>query len=113
MTDLAATDVTITEYPLLNNLIPQGNRRVNIVNIAFGDGALTYKSGGVPMPAKAYFGMFDQIDMMVLEQPPASGYEHHYDRTNNTVRIYNGGTELTASSDAPAATTLRALVIGS
>jgi len=119
MTALASTDVTINEYPLLNNLVPTGNKRVNIVDIAFGDGSLTYPSGGVPLPAKDKFGMFEEIDAMFLMSPPGVLFEYQYDRDNHKIRIISLAPGASAdvaemsTSAAPAATTLRALVIGS
>jgi hypothetical protein len=115
MTDLASTDVTVTEYPLLANLVPTSNRRFNVVDIAFGDGALTYPSGGVPMPSKDKFGMFDQIDAMLIESPSGNAYDYRYDRTNHKIRVRDltaSGAELTAGASAPAAATFRAVVIG-
>jgi hypothetical protein len=115
MTDLAASNVTVTEYQGLNNLVPNSNARFNIVDIAFGNAALTYPSGGVPMPATDKFGMFEQIDMLLIQQPAGDLLDYRYDRTNHKIRIIDisAGAELTASSSAPAACTLRAMAVGS
>jgi len=113
MTALASSDVTVTEYTHLNNLVPTGNRRVNVVDIAFGDSTLTYPSGGVPLPDHDKFGVFEEIDALILEMPPADCYDYRYDRTNHKIRIYSigSGMELDTAA-APDAATLRALVVG-
>ena len=56
MTALAASDVTvtITQQRKVNG---SPTRRHNGVTVVFGDGALTYPTGGVPMPAGGSFGM--------------------------------------------------------
>jgi len=66
------------------------------VTITFGDGALTYPSGGVPMPTYPSFGMKRNLEHLVLTDPgSASGLDYKWDKTNNKIRMYEtvaGGT---------------------
>lgn len=86
MTDLAAADVTITVEQ--RRII--GKQRRNRCKIAFGDGALTIPSGGVPMPGYASFGMTRNLDYLtVFDENDASGILWKYDKDNNKLRAYN------------------------
>jgi len=113
MGDLVATDVTIS-VPVDKRDIGHGalQKNVTIADLTFGDGALTYPTGGVPLPAKEKFGFLKVIDAGLIEQASASGYVHKFDRTNHTIRIYNAGTELTGGGSTPAAVTLRMVFVG-
>lgn len=94
MTDLASTDVTVT----VNERTIVGKKRRNRVTIAFGDGALTYPSGGVPMPAFGSFGMIRNLDFLtVFDEDDASGIVWKYDRTNNKLRGYITGVNVDAA----------------
>ena len=85
MADIAAANVTVT---VEDQNIVLGKRR-NRVKIVFGDGALTYPSGGVPMPGFASFGMVRNLDYLtVFDDDDASGLLFKYDRENNKLRIY-------------------------
>jgi hypothetical protein len=70
MADIAASDVTIT----VQKRLKAGKRRRNRCKIAFGNGALTYPAGGVPLPAARSFG----LNANVLE----------YDQENKKLRVY-------------------------
>jgi len=111
MAALTSTDVTVA---VLKKEIA-GRRRVNTFSIAFGNGALTYPTGGVPLPAKTSFGMLLGVfDFMDLEQAYANGYVYKYDRTNHKLVMYyadydaaaDGPLIQVANSVAPAAATL-------
>lgn len=118
MVDLASTDVTVT----LEERTIEGKKKRNRVSIAFGDGALTYPSGGVPMPAFGSFGMVRNLDYAILIDPAsATGIIWKWDKTNLKLRGYEGDyaqagdaslVELDAASDAPAAQTLYAEAVG-
>lgn len=120
MADFASTDVTIT---LVKNQILRGSPggvRFNTVKIQFGDGALTYAAGGVPMPAAAKFGMLKSLDaLMVFQNGLATiKYIWTWDLTNNKLV---GVEEVAAASStalaeiaagAIAAQTLYAIAMG-
>jgi hypothetical protein len=80
MANIATSDITVT---ILNNDLAGGpamKRRV-VATLAFGDGALTYPAGGVPID-KAKLGCPNDIESLVVFDKGTSGYEWSYDRTN-------------------------------
>ena len=86
MADLVAGDVT---YTLQNKAVLDSGMRQWNWKIAFGDGADTYPSGGVPL-AKASMGCPTEIQSLQITDPAsANGYVYKYDFVNNKVRIYN------------------------
>lgn len=88
MADFATTDITLT----LQERRIVGKKRRNIVKIQFGDGALTYPAGGVPMPAFDKFGMTRQLDFLnILDQDDSNGLFWKYDKDNNKLRAYVQG----------------------
>lgn len=80
MADIAATDVTVT---ILNRRRIEGRNHFN-VQLAFGDGALTYPAGGVPI-TKAKFGCPNIIESLRIYDKGTSGYEFAYDRANEKI----------------------------
>ena len=88
MADLATSDVAVTLNP--QNVDFMTHNKVTMPAIAFGDGALTYPAGGIPMPDLAHFGLNKEIKRVDIEQP-ANGYVYHFDRTNHKLRIFQGG----------------------
>lgn len=67
--------------------------------LTFGDGALTYPSGGIPVTA-AQLGFRNAIrDILFVDASGGDGYLYKYDLTNNKVRIYQGN--YTASAVGP------------
>lgn len=112
MTDIAASDVTLDLPNYAQDVVPGGPMNVCVAKVTFGDGALTYPTGGVPMPVKANFGLRRTIIAGLVIPPAASGYEYHYDEANHKIRIFDGGTELTGGTTAPAAATMRLMLFG-
>lgn len=85
MADLAAADVTIT----IEQRNIEGMKKRNRVKITFGDGALTYPTGGVPLPAAGKFGMYRNLDYLILFDPDdGQGIMWKYDKENNKLRAY-------------------------
>lgn len=121
MADFAASDVAVTiEKQTILRGSPGGQRR-NIVKIVFGDGALTYNTGGVPMPAAAKFGMLKHVDFIQIFQNSITtvAYIWTWDKTNNKLLGIEevaaaSSTALTEIADATAiaAQTLYAEVVG-
>lgn len=117
MTDLASSDVTVTVLRRWS----QGKTRRSSVRITFGDGSLTYPSGGVPLPAFSSFGLKRRLDYLLLSDAgSASGLVWKYDKANHKLTAFEGSGDtvegalvaLDAASDTPAATTLYAEAVG-
>lgn len=97
MADLAAANVTIT----VEERTIQGRKKRNRVKIAFGDGALTYPTNGVPMPAYGSFGMLRNLDYLnIFDSDDASGIIWKYDKDNNKLRAYQQGITVGAAGAA-------------
>ena len=65
MADLASTDLTYTSVRKAE--IGRISKTV-LVDVAFGDGALTYPNGGVPLD-KAKLGFRDHVDSIKIVNP--------------------------------------------
>ena len=117
MPAIASTDVT---YTVQNSSFRNDMRAEHQLKIEFGDAALTYPAGGIPLD-KALMGFPDEIFAFNLEDDSsADGYTYKYDKVNNKIRIYQANIDVGA--DAPdielgavavAATDLYAVVSGS
>jgi len=102
MAGLTSSDVTVTRS--VRDLdIGHGrlSKNMTIVSVAFGDGAKTYPSGGVPLPAMGNFGYQRQVDFCAIQEPPANGFTYKYDADNHKIRIYTQGV-VTGSTAATA-----------
>lgn len=86
MADLAATDVSysITKIKKLSD-----GRKIVQATLTFGDGALTYPTGGVPL-TKGKLGLPTSVDSFVVEDRGTSGYAFSYDKTNEKLRAFQG-----------------------
>lgn len=117
MADIAATDVT---YALVSR-DTEGKKpfRKSVVDITFGDGALTYPAGGVPL-TKGKLGLPNYVESL-LQIGTANGFVYKYDSANEKLRIWQGDNdnaadapliELVGGAATPAAATLRVLAVG-
>jgi hypothetical protein len=88
--------------------------------IAFGNGTLTYPTGGVPL-LQASLGCPNYLRSVVFVDPSnGDGYVYKWSQSANTVRIYQSGVESASAAAlaelgtgaAPSATTLVAEVVG-
>lgn len=86
MADLAAINVTLTR--LVKHRVGLLKQRIH--QVAFGDGALLYPSGGVPLPALSYFEL-DHVDFFTLREVTMNGLIYRYDKANHKVRIFQTG----------------------
>lgn len=87
MADIVAADVT---YTVTKQRKEESGNKINSVTIAFGDSALTYPTGGVPL-TKANMGCPNAIIAADIEAGnPADGIIYKYDKANNKVRMYRG-----------------------
>ena len=68
MADFAASDVTVTinKQTILKG--SPGGLRFNRCRVQFGDAALTYNTGGVPLPTYPKFGMMQRVDDILIVQ---------------------------------------------
>jgi len=89
MTALASTDVWVTVNPRDRD-IGHGalSKCMGVAVIRFGDGILTYPSGGIPLPHIGHFGLQREMGIGLIEQPPGDGYEYRYDRENHKIKIF-------------------------
>jgi hypothetical protein len=120
MADIAASDVTHT---LVGKAEIGRQRKVQIVDVAFGDGSLTYPTGGVPLTL-AQLGFKRGIDSIRIVNPShGDGLIYKPDISNAKIRIYfptqqtggagnRAGVEYSGGSTAVAATTLRLECVG-
>lgn len=92
MAALESTDVTVT-VSSRDQDIGHGRigKNITLADIEFGDGALTYPTGGVPLPAIGNFGMQRQVDFGAVEPDPDDGFVYKYDRSNHTLKIFTQG----------------------
>lgn len=100
MPALAATDVTVT---VQTKVITSGSpsRKRNRCKIVFGDGALTYPSGGVPMPAFGKFGLKKFLTYLeFFDTDDALGVIWKYDFENQKLRCYIQGITVSAAGAA-------------
>lgn len=114
MTAIASTDVTITLSAQNRDIVPGARKNVSLVTIAFGNGALTYSTGGVPLPAIGNFGMKKQLQGMLIQQPYGSLFDFRYDATNHKIVILipATGTHAEHGTGAITAVSFTAVVIG-
>jgi len=77
MADIAAGDVTYT----VKNLRKMGDHRnFNRIQLAFGDGALTYPASGIPLTI-AKLGCPTVVESLIVVDQGTSGYVFKYDQS--------------------------------
>lgn len=117
MAALAASDVTVS----ISSRRISGRRKIVTGTIAFGDGALTYPTAGVPLPALADFGFKRQMDSfdVVGVNERTTDYVVKFGPANRTLLMYEeegtaaGGPLLECdTSEAPAARTYTFVAVG-
>ena len=93
MTAIASTDVTVTVSPRDKNMLAMGggSKIISLANIAFGDGSLTYETGGIALPAKSRFGMVRLLQRVFIQQPDGNGFVYRYDPDNHKMKIFTQG----------------------
>jgi len=108
MTAIASTDVTIT----ISKRQVMGRKLIVDGTITFGDGALTYPTKGVPLPAITAFGFKRNMDSLVVYgvNELTTDYAVKYNPTSHCLIMYEeegtaaGGPLLECdTSEAPAA----------
>ena len=97
MPALTAANVTVTVVKARRT----ARFRYNTVKVQFGDGALTYPAGGVPLPAFGAYGMRMEIEHLAeVDVNDASGIIWKYDKDNNKLRGYIMGLDISAAGSA-------------
>jgi len=86
MADLEYTDVTVTLNTRDRHVL--GGIRMSQGNFAFGDGALTYPNGGIPMPAVGSFGMNREVSVLDIVDSSGNGQAYRYDQSNRKVKMF-------------------------
>jgi hypothetical protein len=118
MAALASTDVTV----VISDKKVIRTKRIVTGTIAFGDGALTYPTGGVPLPAVGILGLVRNVDSFEIDgsNVVATEYLLRYDKTNHKLAmyLYDGASagkatfEQAANTYTPAARTYNFTAIG-
>lgn len=114
MANIAATDVTVT---VLNRRTMDSGRKSMNLQLAFGNGVLTYPAGGIPV-TKAQLGLPNAVESLVVYDGSEGGYAWSWDATNSKLfALADGGgaagTPLAQPSTvAIAAQTLRCEALG-
>lgn len=85
MADLTAANVSVDQPVVIDRSMDKYLR--TFPKITFGNGALTYPAGGIPLPDKSNFGLNFECLRAYVEQP-ANGLIYHIDRTNWKLRIF-------------------------
>src|ERR1051325_5444348 len=92
MADLASTDVTITPQAqggAPGKALIEGRKRKVLAKVTFGDSALTYPSGGVPLPSYLKFGMVRNLEYLkIVDGDDGTGIVWKYDYENKKLRGY-------------------------
>jgi len=115
MPAIAASDVTVT----INRKEDLNGMKRNYCTIAFGDGALTYPTAGIPL-AKGVLGMSRHTEHINFMESNTLDYHMEYDVSAETIVLSQGDYSITTdgplieltTSAAPAAQTIRIVVDG-
>lgn len=89
MADIAAADVTYTKQEGSQFACPSNPKFSGVFKVAFGNGTLTYPSGGIPLtPGK--LGCPANIESLdIMDTDDGSGKIFKFDFENKKIRIYN------------------------
>jgi len=101
MAALTSANVAVAVTPANRNMAGSGAYKdFTLAQITFGNGTLTYPTGGVPLPDKSAFGLHKGIDFALIAQPPANGFVYKYDKDNHKIKIFTQGVVTGASAAA-------------
>lgn len=102
MAAITAADVAVAVSPQNRDIAGAAAfKNMTLASLTFGNGSLTYPTGGVPLPAISAFGLHKAIEFAAIEQPPANGFVYKYDKTNHKIKIFTQGV-LTGATAAAA-----------
>lgn len=110
MAAITASDITPTANMALQDI---GNLlKMSICKVTFGDGALTYPTGGIPLPAVGQFG-FWSIEFVGVQRDSGAIYIYIYDKANHKILFADPATGAEEADTAtPAATVLTLFMVG-
>lgn len=116
MVALAAADFTVT----VEKKVIEPPRRRYRVKLVFGDGAKTYSTGGIPLPARGLFGMSAFLEYLnLIDNSAGGGFIWLFDKTNNKLKAFveqavatNTPLAEASAAFAPASTTLWVEAVG-
>lgn len=86
MANLTSSDVSVSLDARDRHIL--GKLRMSQGSLAFGDGALTYPYGGVPMPAIGNFGMNKEVSMFDIVDASGDGFIYRYDQANRKIKMF-------------------------
>ena len=113
MTDLAASDITVSIPVRDRDIVPAGPKLLSVAKITFGDAALTYPTGGIPLPAIGKFGCRKEIRAVFFCGTSTTGYTYQFDKTNHKLRAWTAdGDGAAEASGAMAAQSIDMLIVG-
>ena len=84
MSALVAGSVT---YSLQKARKLSDSRNLNLVKLTFGDGSLTYPTGGIPLTI-AKLGCPTTVESLMIVDKGTSGYDFKYDATNKKLVMF-------------------------
>lgn len=91
MADIASSDVTYVRQEGSQFACPSDPKQRAIFKISYGNGSLTYPSGGIPL-LKGKLGCPDNIESFeFIDTGNANGFVYKYDYVNAKIRIYQSG----------------------
>jgi hypothetical protein len=88
MTAIASTDIGYAFAPRAAKKLEDGRLAIQCT-LTFGNGALTYPSGGIPL-IKGKLGVANVIDSLTIDDAGGSAYEFKFDKTNLKILMFNG-----------------------
>lgn len=99
MTAIESTDVTVSVASDKRDIAHGAvQKNISLADVTFGDGSLTYPTGGVPLPAIGLFGFQREIQIGLIEEAPANGFHYKFDRANHTIKIFTQGVTTSAAT---------------
>jgi len=92
MPPITSADVTVTVSAPDRDIGGGGVfKNITLASIAFGNGTLTYPTGGVPLPAIGNFGYKRELKFVGIQEPSANGFVYKYDDAAHTIKIFTQG----------------------
>lgn len=111
MAAISSANVTVSPKSGCVDIAPKSHKIMGIFDVTFGDGALTYPAGGVPLPSIGTFGFKRQVQFGLVQQPVSNGFLYKYDPDSHKVKIHTQG--VVTGATAAAANTDGAKVLDS
>lgn len=89
MAGFIASDIT---YTIIKERRDPGQGSKNIVKLEFGDSAITYTAGGIPL-TKGKMGCPVIVDSLIVVDKGVSGYSFKYDQSAEKLIVFRTGSE--------------------